>query len=271
MNPSDKKTTAAALTIAGSDSSGGAGIQADLKTFAAFGVYGASVLTALTAQNTMGVAAIADLEPSFVAAQIDSVLDDLPITAAKTGMLSRREIIEVVAERLRSRPVPSLVVDPVMVAASGDVLLQPDAIESMRTLMLPLAAIITPNTYEAALLAGLKIANPEDLRHAAHELVRMGVRAVLVKGGRFAEGDAVDVFFDGKNELRLTSPRVPVARAHGTGCTLSAAIAASLARGRNMLQAVQTAKRYVTRALQQAQPLGHGATPLNHLVHPDED
>ncbi len=174
------------LTIGGSDSSGGAGIQADLKTFSAFGVYGASVLTALTAQNTQGVRAIVDLEPRFIAQQIEAVTEDLPIGAIKTGMLSRRTVIEAVVERLQAYRVPTLVVDPVMVAASGDILLEPAAIVSMGELLLPLATVITPNLREAELLTGRRIADVAEMRKAAQMLVRMGAHAALVKGGRLA-------------------------------------------------------------------------------------
>jgi hydroxymethylpyrimidine/phosphomethylpyrimidine kinase len=258
-----------ALTIAGSDSSGGAGIQADLKTFSAFGVYGASVITALTAQNTMGVTAIADLDPEFVGAQIDAVLEDLPVAAVKTGMLSRGEVMLVVAERLRSQTKLRVVVDPVMVTANGDLLLQSDAVTLMRDLMLPLAEIITPNLREAEILAGFEVNEPRTMREAARALVRMGARAALVKGGRLRSGEALDVLYDGSSIRELRAPRVAVARAHGTGCTLSAAITAGLARGRKLDEAVTAAKNYVMRALQNHPDIGHGATPLNHLIAPE--
>jgi hydroxymethylpyrimidine/phosphomethylpyrimidine kinase len=254
-----------ALTVAGSDSSGGAGIQADLKTFAAFGVYGASVLTALTAQNTRGVLAIVELEPAFVAAQFDAVADDLPIAAAKTGMLARAEIIDVVAERLRARSIANLVVDPVMVAAGGDVLLRPDAVELMGRVMLPLAAVVTPNLREASLLLGRPVESAAAMRDAARELVAIGARAALVTGGELA-GDALDVLYDGRSFHELRAPRVSVGRVHGAGCTLSAAITACLARGESLLDAVAKAKRYVTEALANAPALGSGARPLNHSV-----
>jgi hydroxymethylpyrimidine/phosphomethylpyrimidine kinase len=256
-----------ALTIAGSDSSGGAGIQADLKTFAAFGVYGASVLTALTAQNTRGVCAIADLEPGFVAAQIDAVADDFRIDAAKTGMLSRAEIVDAVAERVRARAIPNLVVDPVIVATSGDVLLRADAVAKMRDVMLPLAALVTPNLGEAALLATHPVTDAKSMREAARALVGLGARAALVTGGDLS-GDAVDVLYDGREFTELSAPRVPIGRVHGAGCTLAAAIAACLARGEALGDAVAAAKRFVTEALRTAPPLGGGARPLNHLVRP---
>ncbi len=254
-----------ALTIAGSDSSGGAGVQADLKTFSAFGVYGASALTALTAQNTHGVFAIADLDPSFVTAQIDAVADDLPIAAAKTGMLSRAGIIEAVADRIRAHRIPNVVVDPVMVAASGDALLDPEAIGKMRTLMLPLAAVATPNLREAGLLLGRPVKDASAMGEAARAIVAMGARAALVTGGAL-EGDALDVLCDGREVREFRAPRSGGRRAHGAGCTLAAAIAACLARGDELAEAIEDAKVYVTRALEAAPALGHGARPLNHLV-----
>lgn len=257
--------TPVALTIAGSDSSGGAGIQADLKTFSAFGVFGASVITALTAQNTVGVRAIADLEPDFVAAQIDAVADDLQVAAAKTGMLSRAAIVEKVAVHLRAHRIPNLVVDPVMVAASGDVLLEPGAISMMRHALFPLAAVITPNIAEAEILCEAPIKSLDEMRSAARKLVAMGARAVLVTGGAL-EGDAVDVFDDGTGPREFRAPRVPIGRAHGAGCTLSAAIAAALARGQKLESAIAVAKRFVTGALQTAPAIGKGSRPLNHLV-----
>lgn len=257
--------TPVALTIAGSDSSGGAGIQADLKTFSAFGVFGASVITALTAQNTVGVRAIADLEPDFVGAQIDAVADDFQIAAAKTGMLSRAAIVEKVAVHVRAQRIPNLVVDPVMVAASGDVLLERGAISMMRHALFPLAIVITPNIAEAEILCGSPIKSLADTQEAARKLVAMGARAALITGGA-REGDAVDVFHDGTTMREFRAPRVPVGRAHGAGCTLSAAIAAALARGQSLQSAIAVAKRFVTLALQTAPAIGKGSRPLNHLV-----
>jgi hydroxymethylpyrimidine/phosphomethylpyrimidine kinase len=264
--------TAVALTIAGSDSSGGAGIQADLKTFAAFAVFGTSAITAVTAQNTLRVSAIANLDPAFVAAQIDAVADDFTIAAAKTGMLARTEIIEAVADRIRIRKIPNVVVDPVMVAASGDALLEPDAIAMMRDVMLPLAAIVTPNLREANILTGRDVSNRDAIREAAQALVALGARAALVKCGSHAtvadvqNQDAIDILYDGRNFREFSAPRVAIGRAHGAGCTLSAAIAASLARGESLENAIDAAKRYVTLALQNAPRIGHGSQPLNHSV-----
>jgi hydroxymethylpyrimidine/phosphomethylpyrimidine kinase len=254
-----------ALTIAGSDSTGGAGIQAGIKTFAAFGVFGTSALTALTAQNTCGVSAAVNLESRFVAAQIDAVTEDLPVVAAKTGMLSRREIIEAVAERISVRHLPNVVVDPVMVAASGAVLLEQDAISTLRRLMMPLARVTTPNLREAELLTGRAVSNLPEMREAARAIAAFGTCAVLVKGG-WLTGEAIDVLYDGREIHEFRAERVAGKRAHGAGCTLSAAIAACLARGFSTIDAVDAAKGYVTRALETAPRLGHGAQPLNHLV-----
>jgi len=267
---------AVALTIAGSDSSGGAGIQADLKTFAAFAVFGTSAITAITAQNTLGVSGVANLDPAFVAAQIDAVADDFTIAAAKTGMLSRTKIIGAVANRIRVRKIPNVVVDPVMVAASGDVLLlEPDAITMMRDVMLPLATVVTPNLREASILTGRDVSNRVAMHEAAQALVALGARAALVKGGSPAavalagdvhNQDAMDILYDGHNFREFRAPRVAIGHAHGAGCTLSAAIAASLARGESLENAIDAAKRYVTLALQNAPQIGHGSRPLNHSV-----
>lgn len=264
--------TAIALTIAGSDSSGGAGIQADLKTFAAFAVFGTSAITALTAQNTLGVRAIVDIDPAFVAAQIDAIADDFTIAAAKTGMLSRAEIIGSVADRISIHKISNLVVDPVMVTANGDVLLEPAAIVMMRDVMLPMATLVTPNLREASILTGREILNRDSMREAARALVGLGARAALVKSGSAAftagvqDQDAIDIFYDGHNFREFRSSRVPIGRVHGAGCTLSAAIAASLARGESLENAIDAGKRYVTMALQNAPAIGHGARPLNHSV-----
>ncbi len=256
-----------ALTIAGSDSSGGAGIQADLKTFSAFGVYGASAITALTAQNTAGVRSVADLEPAFIAAQIDAVIDDLPVAAAKTGMLAREEVIEAVAQRVRERRIPTVVVDPVIVAASGDLLLAPGAVAAMREHMFPLAALVTPNLREAEILLGREdVRDLAAMRRAAIDLVRIGAHAALITGGALEGPDAIDVLFDGHQVHEFSGPRHGARRAHGAGCTLSAAIAASMARGASMLDAIGAAKRYVARAIEQSPAFGKGSRPLNHLV-----
>ena len=253
------------LSIAGSDSSGGAGIQADLKTFSALGVFGATAVTALTAQNTLGVRSVADLDAQFVAAQIQAVMDDLAVAAAKSGMLSRTEIIEVVAAAVRERSIPNLVVDPVMVAASGDLLLTPGAVAALREHMFPLAVLVTPNLRETEILLGREEIDGRDaMRRAARELVHIGTRAALVTGGAL-KGDALDVFFDGHEIHEYSMPRCG-ARAHGAGCTLSAAIAARLALGDALTNAIGAAKNFVTRAIAQSAALGRGARPLNHLA-----
>lgn len=255
-----------ALTIAGSDSSGGAGIQADLKTFSAFGVYGSSAITALTAQNTVGVRSVADLDPGFIAAQIHSVMDDLPVAAAKTGMLSREAVIEVVAQCVRERAIANLVVDPVIVAASGDLLLAPGAVAAMREHMFPLAILVTPNLREAEILLGREdVKDRAAMRRAAIDLVRMGARAALITGGALDGPEAVDVLFDAHQIHEFAGARRGK-RAHGAGCTLSAAIAASLARGDSLIDAIGAAKSYVSRAIEQSPAFGAGSRPLNHLV-----
>jgi hydroxymethylpyrimidine/phosphomethylpyrimidine kinase len=256
-----------ALTIAGSDNSGGAGIQADLKTFMAFGVYGMSVLTAVTAQNTEGVRGFEEVSHALIAAQIDSIMDDIGTDAAKTGMLASAAIVRLVAAKVRERAVPNLVVDPVMMAKSGDPLLAPEAREAVRTVLLPVALVVTPNLPEAEALTGRAIATVADMRAAARELHALGVRWVVVKGGHLpTEGDAVDVVYDGREYTELRGPRFPTKNTHGTGCTFSAAIAAGLARGRDPLTAIRRAKQYISRAIETALAIGHGHGPTNHLV-----
>lgn len=266
MMPTDGSRIAIALTIAGSDSSGGAGIQADLKTFTALGVYGASVITALTAQNTRGVAAIEAVAPAFVVAQLEAVLSDLDVVAIKTGMLVSAPIVEAVARALAVVRKP-LVVDPVMVATGGDQLLEPDAVEAVRGKLVPLATLITPNLPEAARLLGTAQARGEsDLVHQAKALHALGCKAVLIKGGHGTGETAVDVLYDGAKPTFLSRARIDTPHSHGTGCTLSAAIAALLAQGSPLPEAVQRAKEFVWRALQAARSLGvgHGSGPLDH-------
>ena len=253
-----------ALTIAGSDPSGGAGLQADLKTFAALDVYGAAVVAALTAQNTCGVRARLDVAPDFVAAQLDAVLDDLPVGAVKTGMLGRAAIVDVVAERLAARrPRLPLVVDPVLAATSGDPLAEPGLAARLAERLLPLATLVTPNLAEAEALVGRRVGTPAEMRDAARALVDRGARAALVTGGHLPD-DARDVLFDGAAYHDLVAARVPISPTHGTGCTLSAAVAANLARGLDLVAAVTDAKTFVGRALVAARPVGRGAVPLDH-------
>ncbi len=253
-----------ALTIAGSDSGGGAGIQADLKTFAARGVFGTSALTAITAQNTRGVTAVEELSPAIIAAQIDAVLEDIGADAAKTGMLSSPAIIEVVSRKLRQWKIENLVVDPVMVAKSGDKLLRDEAVEALKVLLLPLALVATPNRYEAAILCGSEVNTVEDMAAAARQIAALGVRYVVVKGGREAE-QSVDVLWDGAQIQKYFAPHIETTSTQGTGCTFSAAIAAELAKGNLVGEAVATAKKYVTRAMQHAPRIGSGHGPLQHF------
>jgi hydroxymethylpyrimidine/phosphomethylpyrimidine kinase len=253
-----------ALTIAGSDSGGGAGIQADLKTFQALDVYGASAITAITAQNTLGVRAVYELPPPVVAAQIDAVAEDMGVDGAKTGMLSSAEIIATVADRVRHwRLARALVVDPVMVATSGARLLREDAVQALIHDLLPLAAVVTPNLPEAEVLVGHPIVGEAGLCDAAREIAALGPRWVVIKGGHLS-GDPVDVLFDGREFHRFPAARVPTQHTHGTGCTFSAAIAAQLAGGASIVEAVAVAKRYLTEAIRRAVPLGHGPGPVLH-------
>ena len=257
-----------ALTIAGSDSSGGAGIQADLKTFSAFGVYGASVLTALTAQNTRGVQGVEPVRPAFVEAQLASVLDDLDVRAIKTGMLANSAIVSAVAGALARVPAIPVVVDPVMVATSGDSLLAADAIAALKGELLPRATLVTPNLPEAAALLGVCVATSEgETIEQARAIAQFGSRAVLVKGGHGHGAEAVDILVAGGTVLRLAAPRIDTPHTHGTGCTLSAAIAALLARGAGLEEAVRRAKAYVSAALGSGRDLGvgHGNGPVDHL------
>ncbi|WP_326494117.1 bifunctional hydroxymethylpyrimidine kinase/phosphomethylpyrimidine kinase [Ensifer sp. SL37] len=261
--------TAIAVTIAGSDSGGGAGVQADLKTFSALGVYGASVITAVTAQNTRGVSAVEDISPTVVTAQIDAVFSDLAVGAVKIGMVSRRETIGVIAAGLK-RYDRLAVIDPVMVATSGGHLMRPDAIATLKEELLPLALVLTPNLPEAALLTGRAIAETEaEIARQAETLLKLGARSVLMKGGHAKGKDAIDVLFSGADVLHLSRPRIETRNDHGTGCTLSAAIAAGLAKGRPIEDAVVAAKAYLHDALVAADRLtiGQGRGPVHHFHH----
>ena len=253
-----------ALTIAGSDSSAGAGIQADLKTFAAFEVYGASAITAVTAQNTLGVTAIEELGTGVIAAQIDAVVGDLGVGAVKTGMLSSTPIIETVAERLEAHRLERVVVDPVMVAKGGERLLREDAVAALTRLLLPLALVLTPNAGEAEVLSGRPVTTMEEAKEAARAIAALGPRHVVVKGGHFGT-DAVDVLFDGERFTELPAKRVTTTSTHGTGCTFSSAIAAGLATGKGVGEAVADAKAYVTEAIGCAFPVGAGHGPVHHF------
>ncbi len=254
-----------ALTIAGSDSSAGAGIQADLKTFAAHGVYGASAITAVTAQNTLGLAGAVALSADFVTAQIEAIAGDLTVHATKTGMLATAAIVEAVAAAIRELELPLVVVDPVMVAKSGDRLLDEDAVQTLLAELLPKAFVVTPNIPEAETLTGREIASLGDMRDAASRIHQLGAAAVVVKGGHAAGDEVVDVLFDGSTFAELRTPRVVSTNTHGTGCTYAAAIAANLALGRTLRQSAEAAQQYVAGAIRHGIAIGHGHGPLDHF------
>lgn len=258
--PSTKKPVA--LTIAGSDASGGAGLQADLKTFHQFGVYGEAAVTLITVQNTRGVERVECLEARLVADQIRAVIDDIPPQAVKTGALGNRAIVEAVAELARDFPFP-LVADPVRVDKSGKDLLDAEGLAAVKTLLLPYVFLLTPNLDEAEALAGLEVRSPAGMREAARILSGLGPRAVLVKGGHLA-GEAIDVLYHRGEWTEFTAPRVETRHTHGTGCTFSAAITASLAAGNDLPEAVRRAKRYITEAIRNHPALGSGSGPLEH-------
>jgi len=270
-NGSDAPRRPRALTIAGSDSGGGAGIQADLKTFAAFGVYGASAITAITAQNTVGVRAIHEVPADVVAAQIDAVLEDIGADAAKTGMLFSVEIVEAVADRLRAHAFAPLVVDPVMVAKSGDALLLPEAVQAMLRLILPLATVVTPNAPEAAVLSGVEVRDTESAREAARRIFDLGPALVIVKGGHLDGETSDDLMFDGRSFEVLSGKRIDTPHTHGTGCTFSAAIAACLARGLEPAASAREARAFLQGAIEHAEPLGAGHGPVNHFWRSSHD
>jgi hydroxymethylpyrimidine/phosphomethylpyrimidine kinase len=260
--------TPIAVSIAGSDPSGGAGIQADLKTFSALGVYGATIVTALTAQNTTGVQGIHDVPPDFVAAQIDSVFSDLSVGAVKIGMVSRPAVIEAIAAGLARHQAGPVVVDPVMVATSGDRLIADQAVSTLRERLFPLAILITPNLPEAAALLGEPVATTEiEAAEQARRLLAFGPRAVLVKGGHGTGPESTDLLVDADGLRRFQAARLPTRNTHGTGCTLSSAIAAYLARGLSLDEAVAQAKTYLTNAIAAADRLaiGHGSGPVHHF------
>ena len=257
------------LTIAGSDSGGGAGIQADLKTFSAIGCYGMSVITALTAQNTRGVTGIHAVPPSFAAQQIDAVLSDIGADAVKIGMLYSDELIEVVAGALKKHGARKIVLDPVMVAQSGDKLLQDDAIEAIKTHLMPLSDVVTPNIPEASVLCGRQLKNWRDIENAAEILARHGSRSILIKGGHGNENKSTDLLFLARENrfVRLTADRIETDNNHGTGCTLSSAIASYMAKGMDIEEAVQKAKTFMNQAIAAGAPykLGHGHGPVHHF------
>ena len=277
-----EKSPPQVLTIAGSDSGGGAGIQADLKTMTAFRTFGMSVITAVTAQNTLGVQAVEVLEPEFVGEQLDSIFSDFSPAAAKTGMLADADIVSVIADRLERYDLPHLVVDPVMVATSGDMLLAEEAVETVCERLLPLAGLITPNLQEARVLLkhtggpggdqGVDGDEAEDvtLAEMAVRLYELGPEAVLIKGGHLDDEDvARDLLYDGQQSREFTAPRLPADNTHGTGCSYAAAIASCLARGMELVEAVERSKQFITAAISEGFRLGAGINPVNHLVRPE--
>jgi len=253
------------MTIAGSDSGAGAGLQADLKTFAALQTFGTSAVTAVTAQNTRGVFGVEVMSPAFVLAQIDAILDDIGVDAAKTGMLATAEIVAAVAERVRRGDIPNLVVDPVMVATSRDRLLTDDAVDTYRRELIPRALVLTPNLDEAEILVGRELRTDEAIRDAARQIVDLGTRWVVMKGGHRPGGEVVDVLSDGKEFLEFRHPRIETTSTHGTGCTLAAATVARLAHGDSVPDAVRAATDYVHGAIANAPAIGHGHGPLQHF------
>lgn len=255
-----------ALTIAGSDSGGGAGIQADLKTFSALGVYGMTAITAVTVQNTLGVSGYEALSPATVGDQIRAVATDIGVDAAKTGMLASREIVDAVADAVAETEIPNLVVDPVFMSKHGHALLAEDAVDALRTRILPLSMLVTPNLPEAAGLVGFPVRTTDDMNGAAEAILRFGPRAVLVKGGHLEGSDrADDLFFDGDRMVWIQGVRLDTPHTHGTGCTLSAAIAAHLARADEVLEAVRAGKAFVTEAIRHALAIGRGIGPVDQL------
>lgn len=254
-----------AMTVAGSDSGGGAGIQADLKTFAALGVYGASVVTALTAQNTCTVAGVHPSPPDFVSLQIETVLDDIPVKAVKTGMLFEAGIVEAVCAALAKNRAENLVVDPVMIAKSGDSLLKPEAVEALKARLIPMALLVTPNIPEAEALAGIKINGVEEMKEAARRIVKMGASSAVIKGGHMRGGELTDLLLTDGVFTKFVRNRIDTKHTHGTGCTFSAAITAGLAKGLSVIDAVDSAERYIEEAIKHAEPLGKGHGPVNHF------
>lgn len=264
MKMTNMKMIKKVLTIAGSDSGGGAGIQADLKTFAAHGVYGMSVVTAVTAQNTCEIKAVQDMSPDIIAKQLDAVFEDIGADAVKIGMVSRIESIKVIVDRLKKYKPRNIVLDTVMVSKSGCFLLKPEAEETMIQELIPLAFMVTPNIPEAERIAGININSVADMKKAAEIIHKLGAEYVLVKGGHL-EGEPSEVLFDGEKSFVLDGKRIDTKNTHGTGCTLSSAIAANLALGLSAKEAVVNAKEYLTEAIRQSLSIGSGAGPLNHF------
>jgi hydroxymethylpyrimidine/phosphomethylpyrimidine kinase len=253
-----------ALTIAGSDSSGGAGIQADLKTFSALGVFGMSAITAITAQNTCGVTNIRELDGEIIADQIDAVFSDIPVNAVKVGMLANAQITAVVAGCLRKHQAVNIIVDPVMISKSGSHLLRPEAIDALKHELFPVADVVTPNLHEASAIVGFAVEDRAGMEKAAAAIKAMGPKYVVVKGGHLP-GDACDLLYDGRQFTTFANERINSVHTHGTGCTFSSAIAACLAKGQNITEAVDTAKKYITMAIRHGFPLGKGVGPTHHF------
>lgn len=256
-----------ALTIAGSDSGGGAGIQADLKTFQQLGVYGMSVVTALTAQNTLGVHGVMPVPPAFIEQQMDAVLSDIGTDAAKTGMLFDSNIIEMVAQKIKQYEITNYVLDPVMIAKGGASLLLEEAIEAVKKYLIPLAMVVTPNLPEAEVLTGIKIETLDEMKKAAQILREMGAQSVVIKGGHSSGEMAIDVFYDGQEFKELEEKRFETPHTHGTGCTFAAAVTAGLARGKSVVEAVEEAKKFITAAICNPLGIGHGHGPTNHWAY----
>lgn len=253
-----------ALTIAGSDSGGGAGIQADLKTFSALGVFGMSVITAVTAQNTKEVRGVQNMELSMIRQQIEAVFDDIQVDAIKIGMLSSADVVDTVASTLKKYQQKPIILDPVMISKAGHHLLQEQAIEALKDIMIPLATMITPNVPEAEVLTDMKIVSNEDMKVACKKIYDMGAKTVLLKGGHLP-GDPNDLFFDGKDFYWYSAKRIDTKNTHGTGCTLSSAITANIAKGASLLEAVEHSKEYITNAIRQSFDLGRGHGPVHHF------
>jgi hydroxymethylpyrimidine/phosphomethylpyrimidine kinase len=263
------RTLKQVLAIAGSDSSGGAGIQADIKALSANGVFAVSAITAITAQNTEEVTDVFELPPSIVASQLDAVFDDFDVAAVKTGMLSSSTIIEVVVKMLKPQHIVNVVVDPVMISKSGHPLLRPDGVEAVKTMLLPLALVVTPNVDEAQQLSGIEIASLADARRAAKVIHGFGCKYVLIKGGHLPNERATDLLYDGRFFNVLKGEFIETRHTHGTGCTFASALAAHLARGQSVLDAAQAAKSYVTEAIRHGLAIGHGQGPTDHFYFLD--
>jgi len=252
------------LTIAGSDSCGGAGIQADLKTFSAHKAFGMSVITAVTAQNTQGVLAVQDISPEIIQKQIEAIFEDISVDAVKIGMVSKTETIKTIAGTLSKYQVKNLVIDPVMISKSGFDLLKPEAKEALINYLLPMATVVTPNLPEAEVITGMKVNNLEEMKKAAEAIYKMGPKYVLVKGGHL-EGEAMDILYDGKTFTYYNSPRINTKNTHGTGCTLSSAIASNLGKGLSITEAIEKAKTYITIAIENSFSIGKGVGPVHHF------